>query len=81
MNPTRPLTQAFTASVVKSVSSGSQNTERAKEQRPVATVPTRAPSEAHVTGEKRPNKHQNRHRGRAVDLHRPRFCTDLEIAR
>ena len=81
MNPARPRTQAFTAGVVKSVSSDGQNTERTKEQRPVATVPTRAPSKAHVTGKEHPNQHQNRHRGGAVDFHRPRLCTDLEIAR
>ena len=79
MNPARPRTQAFTAGVVKSVSSDGQDTEAAKEQRPVATIPTRAPSEAHVTGEKRSDKHQNRHRCGAVDLHRPRLCTHLEI--
>ena len=81
MNPASPLTQAFAAGVVKSVSSDRQNTERAKEQRAVATVPARAPSEAHVTGKKHSYKHQNRHRGGAVDFHRPRLCTDLEIAR
>ena len=80
MNPARPRTQPFTAGVVKSVSSDGQNTERAKEHRPVATVSTRAPSEAHVTGEKHPNKHQNRHRRGAVDFHRPRLCIHLEIS-
>ena len=79
MDPARPRTQAFTARVVESVSSDGQNTERAKEQRPVATIPTRTPSEAHVTGEKHADKHQNRHRTGAVDLHRPRLCTHLEI--
>lgn len=81
MNPARPRTQALTAGVVKSVSRDGQNAERAKEQRPVATIPTRAPSEAHMTSEKHPHKHQNRHRGGTVDFHRPRLCTDLEIAR
>ena len=81
MNPARPRTQAFSAGVIKPVSSDGQNTERAKEQRPVATVPACAPSEAQVTGEKHPNKHQNRHRRGAVDFHRPRLCTHLEIAR
>ena len=76
MNPARPRTQAFIAGVVKPVSSDGQNTERAKEQRPVATIPA---SEAHVTGEKHSDKHQNRHRSGAVDLHRPRLCTHLEI--
>jgi hypothetical protein len=79
MNPARPRTQAFTASVVKSVPSDGQNTEAAKEQRPVATIPMRAPSEAHVTGEKHSDKHQNRHRSGAVDPHRRRLCTHLEI--
>ena len=81
MNPARPRTQAFTAGVVKSVSSDGQNTEAPKEQRPVATIPARAPSQAHVTREKHSDKHQNRHCAGAVDFHRPRFCTDLEIAR
>src|SRR5436190_1663890 len=79
MNPTRPRTQAFTAGVVKSVSSDGQNTERAKEQRPVATIPARQPSETHVTGKKHADKHQNRHRCGAGDLHRPCLCTHLEI--
>ncbi len=79
MNPARPRTQAFTAGVVKPVSSDGQNTEAAKEQRPVATIPTRAPSEAHVTGEKHSDKHQNRHRSGAVDLHRPCLCAHLEV--
>jgi len=79
MNPTRPRTQAFTAGVVKPVSSDGQNSERAKEQRPVATIPTRAPGKSHVTGEKHSDKNQNRHRGGAVDLHRPRLCVYLEI--
>ena len=79
MNPTRPRTQAFTAGVVKSLSSDGQNTERAKEQRPVATIPARQPSETHVTGKKHVDKHQNRHRCGAGDLHRPCLCTHLEI--
>ena len=79
MNPARPPTQAFAAGVVKSVSSDGQNTENAEEQRPVAPIPTRAPSEAHVTGEKHSDKHQNRHRSGPMDLHRPRLCTHLEI--
>jgi len=81
MDPARPRTQAFTAGVVESVSSDGQNAERAKKQRAVATIPPRAPSEAHVTGEKHPHKHQNRHRGGAVDLHRPRLRTHLEVTR
>jgi len=81
MNPARPRTQAFTAGVVKSVSGDGQNTEAAKEQRPVATIPTRAPSEAHMTGEEHSDKHQNRHRSGAVNPHRPRLCTHLEITR
>src|SRR5205814_8122299 len=32
--------------------SDGQNTERAKEQRPVATIPARPPGETHVTGKK-----------------------------
>src|SRR5438067_4946660 len=79
MNPTRPRTQAFTAGVVESVSSNGQNTERAKEQRPIATIPTRPPGETHVSGEKHSDKHQNRHCAGAVDLHRPRLSTHLEI--
>src|SRR5438045_8121669 len=79
MNPTRPRTQGFTAGVVKSVSSNGQNTERAKEQRPIARIPTRPPSETHVSGEKHSDKHQNRHRGGAVDLRRRRLSTHLEI--
>src|SRR4030095_16719281 len=62
MNPARPGTQAFTPSVVKSVSGDRQNAEGSKEQRPVATIPTRAPGEAHVTSEKHSDKHQSRHR-------------------
>jgi len=79
MNPTRPRTQGFTAGVVESVSSNGQNTERAKEQRPIATIPARPPGETHVTGKKHSYKHQNRHRCGGVDLHRPRLCTHLEI--
>ena len=79
MNPTRPRTQGFTAGVVESVSSNGQNTERAKEQRPIATIPTRPPGETHVSGEKHSDKHQNRHRGGAVDLRRRRLSTHLEI--
>ena len=79
MNPARPRTQVLTAGVVKSISSDGQNAESAKEQRPVATIPTCAPGEAHVTGEKHSDNHQNRHRSGAVDLHRPRLCTHLEI--
>ena len=56
MNPPRPSTQAFAARVVKAVSSDRQNAKRAEEQRPVATIPTRAPGKAHVTCEKHSDK-------------------------
>src|SRR6516164_3191106 len=78
MNPAHPRTQVFTAGVVKPVSSDGQNTERAKEQRSVATIPTRPPSEAHMTGEKHSDKHQNRHRSGPVNLHRPCLCAHFE---
>jgi hypothetical protein len=32
-----------------------------------------------VTGEKHSDKHQNRHRSGAVDLHRPCLCAHLEV--
>ena len=80
MNPARPRAQAFTAGVVKPVSSDCQNTEAAKERRPVTTIPTRAPSEAHMTGQKHSDKHQNRHRCGTVDLHRPRLSRAREVS-
>jgi hypothetical protein len=79
MNPARPRAQAFSAGVVKSVSSNGQKAKRTEEQGPVATVPTRVPGKAHVTREKHSDKHQNRHRSGAMDLHCPRLCTHLEI--
>src|ERR1044071_965569 len=80
MNPTCPRTQSFTSSIVKPVPGDGHNTEHAKEQRSVAAIPTHTPSKAHVTGEKHSDHHQYRHRRAAMDLHRPRFCAQLEIA-
>ena len=79
MNPACPRAQVFTARVVKTIAGDGQKAKGAEEKRSVATIPMCAPGESYVTGEKRSDQYQNRHRSGAVDFHRPRFRTHLDI--
>jgi len=81
MNPTRPRTQSFAARVIKAVAGDGQNSECTQKHRAVCAVTGRAPCESHMTIQQHADQYQNRHRGRAMDLHRPAFCACFKIAR
>lgn len=80
MNPTRTRAQSFAAGVVQAVPGDDQNGERTEKDRAVGAIAPGTPCESHMAAQEHAYQHENRHRGGAMNFHRPGFGARLKIA-